>query len=139
VSDSSQTQGAENVEATPATDSAPADLAHDGPVDPASQAWEPPAARPSGTTAVAGPLVSFGFNLEKIAGQGEDSDPIVRHGRGLGLVAVFDGMGGAGGTVYETPDGPHTGAYLASRLARDVVEQRSTANRSTSLSGHTTT
>jgi serine/threonine protein phosphatase PrpC len=71
-----------------------------------------------------GPRVSFGFNLGKIDGQGEDSDPIVRHGRELGLVAVFDGMGGAGGTLYETPDGPRTGAYLASRLARDVVEQR---------------
>jgi hypothetical protein len=33
-------------------------------------------------------------------------------------------MGGAGGTVYETPEGPRTGAYLASRLARDVVEER---------------
>ena len=33
-------------------------------------------------------------------------------------------MGGAGGTVYETPDGPRTGAYLASRVARDVVEPR---------------
>ena len=75
----------------------------------------------------AGPRVSFGFNLGKIAGQGEDSDPIVRHGRELGLVAVFDGMGGAGGTVYETPDGPRTGAYLASRLARDVVEHRMVA------------
>ncbi len=32
-------------------------------------------------------------------------------------------MGGAGGTVYETPDGPRTGAYLASRVARDVVER----------------
>jgi hypothetical protein len=36
-------------------------------------------------------------------------------------------MGGAGGTAYETPDGPRTGAYLASRLARDVVEQRMVA------------
>jgi serine/threonine protein phosphatase PrpC len=71
-----------------------------------------------------GPGLTFGFNLEKIAGQGEDSDPIVRDGRELGLVAVFDGMGGAGGTVYETSDGPRTGAYLASRLTRDVVEQR---------------
>jgi serine/threonine protein phosphatase PrpC len=71
--------------------------------------------------------VSFGFNLGKIAGQGEDSDPIVRHGRELGMVGVFDGMGGAGGTVYETPDGPRTGAYLASRLARDVVEHRMVA------------
>ena len=33
-------------------------------------------------------------------------------------------MGGAGGTVYETPDGPRSGAYLASRIARDVVERR---------------
>lgn len=72
----------------------------------------------------AGPTLSFGFNLAKVAGQGEDSDPIVRDGRELGLVAVFDGMGGAGGTVYETPDGPRTGAYLASRIARDVVEDR---------------
>jgi hypothetical protein len=72
----------------------------------------------------AGPTLSFGFNLAKVPGQGEDSDPIVRDGRELGLVAVFDGMGGAGGTVYETPDGPRTGAYLASRVARDVVEER---------------
>jgi hypothetical protein len=71
--------------------------------------------------------VSFGFNLEKIPGHGEDSDPILRHGRELGLIGVFDGMGGAGGTVYETPEGPRTGAYLASRLARDVVEQRMVA------------
>jgi hypothetical protein len=72
----------------------------------------------------AGPTLSFGFNLQKVPGQGEDSDPIVRDGRELGLVAVFDGMGGAGGTVYETPDGPRTGAYVASRVVRDVVEER---------------
>jgi hypothetical protein len=72
----------------------------------------------------AGPTLSFGFNLAKIPGQGEDADPIVRDGRDLGLVAVFDGMGGAGGTAYETPEGRRTGAYLASRVARDVVEER---------------
>lgn len=72
----------------------------------------------------AGPTVSFGFNLGKIPGHGEDSDPIVRDGPDLGLVGVFDGMGGAGGTTYETPDGPRTGAYLASRIARDVAERR---------------
>jgi serine/threonine protein phosphatase PrpC len=82
-------------------------------------------AEPRGTAG--GPGLSFGFNLGKVAGQGEDSDPILRDGRELGLVAVFDGMGGAGGTVYETPDGPRSGAYLASRLARDVVEQRMVA------------
>ena len=72
----------------------------------------------------AGPTVSFGFNLAKVPDHGEDSDPILRDGPDLGLLAVFDGMGGAGGTVYDTEDGPRTGAYLASRIARDVVEQR---------------
>jgi serine/threonine protein phosphatase PrpC len=71
-----------------------------------------------------GPTVSFGFNLGKVLDHGEDSDPILRDGPDLGLLAVFDGMGGAGGTVYETPDGPRSGAYLASRIARDVVERR---------------
>lgn len=74
--------------------------------------------------ATPGPTLSFAFNLGKIPDQGEDSDPILRDGPDLGLIAVFDGMGGAGGTVYETPDGPRTGAYLASRVARDVVEAR---------------
>jgi serine/threonine protein phosphatase PrpC len=72
----------------------------------------------------AGPTISFGFNLGKIPDQGEDSDPILRDGPDLGLVGVFDGMGGAGGTIYETPDGRRSGAYLASRIARDVVERR---------------
>jgi serine/threonine protein phosphatase PrpC len=83
-----------------------------------------PREHPRPKAAPARPTISFSFNLGKIAGQGEDADPILRDGRDLGLVAVFDGMGGAGGTVYETPDGPRSGAYLASRLARDVVEQR---------------
>lgn len=74
--------------------------------------------------AAAVPSISFGFNLGKVPGKGEDSDPIVRDGRNLGLVGVFDGMGGAGGTAYQTPDGEHTGAYIASRVARDVVEGR---------------
>jgi len=85
-----------------------------------SEAQPPP--NPNGPSA--GPTVSFGFNLGKIADHGEDSDPIVRDGPDLALLAVFDGMGGAGGTVYETEDGPRSGAYLASRIARDVVEQR---------------
>ena len=79
---------------------------------------------PSASGSSPGPIISFSFNLGRIPDQGEDSDPILRDGPDLGLVAVFDGMGGAGGTVYETPDGRRTGAYLASRLARDVVERR---------------
>ncbi|HEY6793234.1 MAG TPA: hypothetical protein VI248_00970, partial [Kineosporiaceae bacterium] len=74
--------------------------------------------------AAVGPTLKVRFNLAKIEGQGEDAEPILRDGRELALVGVLDGMGGAGGTVYETPDGPRTGAYLASRLARDAVEER---------------
>src|SRR5215207_6394211 len=85
---------------------------------------ESPSAWPSSAPATSGPTISFAFNLGKIPDQGEDSDPILRDGPDLGLVGVFDGMGGAGGTMYETPEGRRTGAYLASRIARDVVEQR---------------
>lgn len=77
----------------------------------------------AGQEVLAGPGISFGFNLAKVPDHGEDSDPILRDGPDLGLAAVFDGMGGAGGTVYETDDGPRSGAYLASRIARRVVEQ----------------
>ena len=150
MSDSPQTQGPGLADAPPAaepvpgTGPAPAAPPAAGPdpsawepaepADPAESAGRPGPAEVRAAPLVdtpahtaAGPRLSFGFNLGKIAGQGEDSDPIVRHGRELGLVAVFDGMGGAGGTVYETADGPRTGAYLASRLARDVVEHRMVA------------
>jgi serine/threonine protein phosphatase PrpC len=66
--------------------------------------------------------VSFAFNHHQVAGSGEDSEPILRTGPDVGLVAVFDGMGGAGGTMYETPDGQRSGAYLSSRIARDEAE-----------------
>ena len=69
------------------------------------------------------PNVSFKFCIAKVAGEGEDADPILRVGPDLGLLGVFDGMGGAGGRVYDTPDGRHTGAYIASRFARNVVER----------------
>jgi serine/threonine protein phosphatase PrpC len=69
------------------------------------------------------PSVSFKFCTAKVAGEGEDADPILRVGPDLGLLGVFDGMGGAGGRVYETPDGRHTGAWIASRFARNVVER----------------
>jgi serine/threonine protein phosphatase PrpC/nucleotide-binding universal stress UspA family protein len=69
------------------------------------------------------PTVSFKFCTAKVPGGGEDADPILRVGPDLGLLGVFDGMGGAGGRVYDTPDGRHTGAYIASRFARNVVER----------------
>jgi serine/threonine protein phosphatase PrpC len=69
------------------------------------------------------PSVSFKFCTAKVTGEGEDADPILRVGPELGLLGVFDGMGGAGGRVYDTPDGRRTGAYIASRFARNVVER----------------
>ncbi|HLZ38682.1 MAG TPA: hypothetical protein VKP64_13220 [Mycobacteriales bacterium] len=66
--------------------------------------------------------VHFSFYTEKVAGEGEDSEPLLMVGYRRAVVAVFDGMGGAGGTVYETPGGRHTGAWFASRVARDVVQ-----------------
>jgi hypothetical protein len=86
--------------------------------EPNSVSWQSP------SVSTPGPTISFAFNLGKVPDQGEDSDPIVRQGPDLGLIGVFDGMGGAGGTVYDTPEGPRSGAYLASRIARDVVERR---------------
>jgi serine/threonine protein phosphatase PrpC len=73
--------------------------------------------------AAAMPNVSFKFCTAKVAGEGEDADPILRVGPDLGLLGIFDGMGGAGGRVYDTPDGRHTGAYIAARFARNVVER----------------
>jgi hypothetical protein len=86
----------------------------------------PAAARisPWSVPSPAGERVAFCFNLAKATGQGEDADPILREARGLGLVGVFDGMGGAGGTDYATSEGSLTGAYLASRAAREVVDAR---------------
>jgi serine/threonine protein phosphatase PrpC len=82
---------------------------------------DPTASRAAAAPAM--PTVSFRFCTAKVAGEGEDADPILRVGPDLGLLGVFDGMGGAGGRVYDTPDGRHTGAYIASRFARNVVER----------------
>jgi serine/threonine protein phosphatase PrpC len=125
VSDSPQPKEPERADALPA-DRVSADTL--GATEPTlAEPPQVPSAPPTEAPADSGPGLTFRFNLEKIAGQGEDSDPILRDGRELGLVAVFDGMGGAGSTVYETSDGARTGAYLASRLTRDVVEQRMVA------------
>jgi serine/threonine protein phosphatase PrpC len=82
---------------------------------------DPAAATPPALSAM--PTISFKFCTAKVADAGEDADPILRVGPDLGLLGVFDGMGGAGGRVYDTPDGRHTGAYIASRFARNVVER----------------
>ena len=66
-----------------------------------------------------------GFYVEKLAGQGEDAEPIVvyRSPSDPLLLAVFDGMGGAGAAkATSSPHGDRNHAYLGSRLARGVTE-----------------
>lgn len=56
---------------------------------------------------------------------GEDADPLVYWppgpDRSISLVAVFDGVGGAGTQMLETSAGPRTGAWIASRAAREAL------------------
>jgi serine/threonine protein phosphatase PrpC len=141
AADPGQTDGSAEGESGPALDGGPVRLIDAPPADerPVAAADESPTAAksiddeavsdllPLPDRFTAGFELSFGFNLQRIPGQGEDSDPIVAAGADVGLLAVFDGMGGAGGTVYQTPDGPRTGAYLASRVVRDVVQRRMVA------------
>lgn len=62
---------------------------------------------------------------EKVEGKGEDAPPAFRmHTSGAGLVATFDGTGGAGaGVARQLGDGRQlTGAYVASRLSSEVLQ-----------------
>ncbi|MER5206253.1 serine/threonine protein phosphatase [Streptomyces sp. NPDC002825] len=59
---------------------------------------------------------------ERVHGHGEDAEPFVAHHwrTDQGLVAVFDGSGGAGAApVWQDEDGvSHTGAWVGARIAR---------------------
>lgn len=71
------------------------------------------------------------FVTEKINGQGEDGDPIATRYSDIGdVVAVFDGMGGAGATqvpvdssVSTMVDSKCSMAYLASRVTSRTVSK----------------
>lgn len=66
------------------------------------------------------------FNIPKHEDKGEDADPFVdvSESRNWGVVAVFDGMGGAGARKYIHKDTQeaHTSAWWASRFVRDAVK-----------------
>lgn len=67
-------------------------------------------------------VIQVSLDIEKIPGRGEDAEPILSISRnGGGLLGVFDGLGGAGGVVYEHNGTVYSGAYHASRIARQVV------------------
>ncbi|MBR1784870.1 MAG: hypothetical protein IJ760_05475 [Bacteroidales bacterium] len=65
------------------------------------------------------------FNIQKKDEAGEDSDPIYIFDdkKGIGLLCVFDGLGGAGARLYENSKThvTHTAAWVASRTLREVV------------------
>ncbi|MEV6908539.1 protein phosphatase 2C domain-containing protein [Amycolatopsis sp. NPDC051071] len=82
-------------------------------------------------------FVSVAVWTEKVAGEGEDADPLMLYHRpsASGLLAVFDGVGGAGRPLAgRTPSGrARTHAWLASRRVRGLVEEWYT-DRSTGFS-----
>lgn len=69
--------------------------------------------------------VQISLFIEQKPEHGEDCEPVLQlYPDGSGLLAVFDGAGGAGGTSYADADGSggsFTGAYLASRLGRKTL------------------
>ncbi len=71
-----------------------------------------------------GDLTGAGW-LEKKDDLGEDAEPTLRsHESGRGLIGVYDGTGGAGSATARRLRGGQelSGAYVASRLVRDLTE-----------------
>lgn len=72
-------------------------------------------------------LTSIAVWAERVENLGEDADPLVlvERSSGRGLLAVFDGVGGAGRTLAgrDARGVDRTQAWIASRRARGLVEQ----------------
>jgi hypothetical protein len=70
-------------------------------------------------------MMFFSIWTEKIAEKGEDAPAtlLIDEENGTGILAVYDGLGGAGSTPYTIGQKTFSGAYLASRLAMQVTEQ----------------
>ncbi|WP_410564502.1 serine/threonine protein phosphatase [Amycolatopsis sp. cmx-4-61] len=79
-------------------------------------------------------LTAAAIWTERSTGRGEDADPLVVLHRpsGMGLLGVFDGVGGAGRAVAgRTPgDVERTQAWIASRRVRGLVEEWFVSERS---------
>ncbi|MGW1975734.1 serine/threonine protein phosphatase [Streptomyces sp. NPDC001889] len=71
-------------------------------------------------------LISVAVWTERVPGRGEDAEPLFAHHQesGQGLLAVFDGAGGAGASpVWPAPGGTvMTSAWTGSRVARLATE-----------------
>lgn len=74
-----------------------------------------------------GDALAMGVWTEKRAGLGEDAEPLLLHNgpESTGLIAVFDGVGGAGSSSAGTSHhgNNRTGAWVASRIARAATEE----------------
>lgn len=81
-----------------------------------------PTSSPARTTRINNDL-EFIVDNPQIKDKGEDAPPLLlKFDDNSYLIAVADGMGGAGGTVYEIDDKRHSGAYLASRAINSIAE-----------------
>ncbi|MDX2302656.1 MAG: hypothetical protein NW226_07635 [Microscillaceae bacterium] len=72
-------------------------------------------------------MMYFTIHTEKIEHKGEDAEPTLLLGDDdSGVLAVYDGMGGAGSKTYTVlslnREVVHSGAYIASRLAKSILE-----------------
>ncbi|MEM9982002.1 MAG: hypothetical protein AAF734_05865, partial [Bacteroidota bacterium] len=76
-------------------------------------------------------MLYFSIWSEKVQDKGEDAPPtmLLDEHQKTGLMAVYDGMGGAGAKEYTLPinesyaSGTVTGAYLAAHLAKETLEE----------------
>ncbi len=67
--------------------------------------------------------LSFCFNIEKTIEKGEDADPVLLVEGKKYFISVFDGMGGAGSTVYSFDGVQRSGAFIASRTVKKTLER----------------
>ena len=67
--------------------------------------------------------IGIQFNAPKKDGKGEDADPVAVWQANRGILAVFDGMGGAGSTSYQHRGTSYSGAYIASRVVAGEVQR----------------
>jgi serine/threonine protein phosphatase PrpC len=67
-------------------------------------------------------FISITIYSEKIPNKGEDAEPLLKlEKNGVSILGVFDGLGGAGSTIYEENGVTRSGAYLAARIAKNVT------------------
>lgn len=68
--------------------------------------------------------IDIKFMVEKSAGKGEDSEPVLFSNESTAITGVFDGMGGSGATLCNSDYGEgHSKAYVASRIIREAIDK----------------